>query len=104
MVKGLVSVIIVAALVAGCRSSILDDPSTAITYSIPQPSHVHLTVENGYNTIVATLVDGDYNAGFYTAVFNPAGLQEGIYFYTLEVKGTGTDYSYTQTKYFLTLK
>ena len=71
----------------GCNSSILDDPSTIISYSVPEPSHVKITVENSYNTVVAVLVDQDIPAGNYQANFSVSNLAEGIYFYNLKITG-----------------
>jgi hypothetical protein len=69
-----------------CRSSILDDPSTTITFVVPARSHVRLMVENSYNTVVATPIDADLGPGSHSASFDASGLQSGIYFYTLEFK------------------
>jgi hypothetical protein len=75
-----------AFLVVGCNSSILDDPSTTINFSIPEPSHVKLSVENSYNTLIAILVDADLPAGSFNANFDSSNLAEGIYFYTLDIR------------------
>jgi hypothetical protein len=88
----------------GCRSSILDDPSLSIQYSVPQDSFVKLTVENSYNTVVATLVDGKQAAGTYQAAFNASEMLEGVYFYTLECKGINSDYYFKSTKHMLLIK
>lgn len=89
---------------AGCKSSILDDPSTTIRFSIPEPSHVKLTVENSYNTVVATLVDGVEPAGAYWADLDMQKLPEGMYFYTLETKGVETGNYSKKTTYFALVK
>lgn len=91
-----------AVLICGCKSSILDDPSTQIMYSVPEKAHVKLTVENAYNTIIKTLVDNEQQAGFYTAHFSSDNLAEGMYFYTLEVNGQNTHTR--STHYFLLVK
>lgn len=84
----LLSIIVVLIfLFAGCNSSILDDPSTVINYSLVQRSWVKITVENNYNTVVATLVDTIKNAGYYSANYNSSSLAEGVYYYNLEIKG-----------------
>lgn len=80
----------------GCESSILDDPSTVIEFSIPERSNTKLTIENSYNTLMATLVDDELQAGRYSYNFDSSNLAEGIYFYTLEVKGLETG-SYSKT-------
>jgi hypothetical protein len=96
--------ILLLLLGSGCRSSVLDDPSTAIGFSIPVPSHVKVTVTNNYNTVVATLVDGDFTNGIFTASFNSSGLLEGIYYYTIEADGIGNSYHYKHTTFLLMIK
>ena len=88
----------------GCESSILDDPSTIISYSIPEPSHVKLTVENSYNTTIATLFDQDREAGAYQISYSTSNLLEGIYFYTLEVKGLNGSHYSKETKFMILVK
>ncbi|MFO7447302.1 MAG: hypothetical protein R6W90_13110 [Ignavibacteriaceae bacterium] len=88
----------------GCESSIVDDPATIIKYSIPERSYVKVVVENSYNTVIATLVDGVTQAGVFSANFDVSNLAEGIYFYTIEVKGMETDYYYKTTKYMILVK
>jgi len=97
-------VLLFSFLLISCKSSILDDPSTVINYSIAERSHVKLMVENMYNTIVATLVDQELNAGYYSADFNSDNLAEGIYFYTLEARGLENSSYYKNTKQILLVK
>jgi len=59
------------------------NPSTAINYALPQRSHVTLTVFNTLGQQVATLVDGEMEAGSHEVRFEATGLASGIYFYTL---------------------
>jgi|PlaIllAssembly_1097288.scaffolds.fasta_scaffold1559120_2 hypothetical protein len=87
----------------GCNSSILDDPSTTIKYSIPESGHVSLTVENSYNTIIATLVDENQSAGTHEVTFDTSNLAEGIYFYTILFNGESGSY-YKAQKYLIMLK
>ncbi len=89
---------------ACCRSSILDDPTLSIPYLITEASHVHVTVENSYNTVIATLVDADQQPGQYRVSFDAGGLQEGIYFYTIECKGLQSTYYFKTTNRILDLK
>lgn len=76
--------IILAFFAIGCNSSIVDDPTTIIKYSVPELSHVKLYVENSYDTVVATLVDQVLAAGHYSVSFDTNNLAEGIYFYSIE--------------------
>lgn len=87
----------------GCNSSILDDPTTSIKYSTPEYGHVNLSVENSYNTLIATLVDENQPAGAHEVSFDASNLAEGIYFYTLEFNGENGSY-YKVQKYLILLK
>jgi len=91
-------------MVYGCRSSILEDPAISIRYSVPQAAHVTLNIENSYNTVIATPVDADLAAGYYVASFDASGVQEGAYFYTLEIRGINNNYYSRSTRIFLLLK
>jgi hypothetical protein len=93
-----------ALLLSGCRSSILDDPTTTIQFSIAEPSHVRLEVVNSYNTVVAVLVDGDRPQGNFMASCDAGTWLEGIYFYTLECKGINSNYYYKSSKKMLLIK
>ena len=89
---------------SGCNSSILDDPSTVIKYSIKEDSYVKLTIENSYKTRIATLLDTELFAGQHEVNFDASNLAEGIYFYKLEMKGTESDFYSKQTKYMIMVK
>ncbi len=91
-------------LSSGCKSSILDDPSTTISFSLSENCYVKLTVENSYNTIIATLVDGQRGTGTYSVDFDSENLAEGIYFYIFEARGTDDSSYYKSTKQMLLIK
>jgi WD40 repeat protein len=59
------------------------NPSTTIRYGLPSRSHVTLTVFNALGQQVATLVEGEQEAGFHEAVFDASGLASGVYLYRL---------------------
>jgi polygalacturonase len=61
------------------------NPSTTIRYSIPQSSHVKILLYDILGKEVATLVDGEKNAGNYKVKFNASSLTSGVYFYRIEV-------------------
>jgi hypothetical protein len=88
----------------GCRSSIVDDPSTRISFDVTQPSHVTLTIENSYNTVMSIPLDGDMTAGMYAVNVDASSWVEGIYYYTLECKGINSDYYLKTTKTMLLIK
>jgi hypothetical protein len=96
-------IIVLSILVIGCNSSILDDPTVTIKFSVAETSNVLLTVDNSYDTRIATLIDEELQAGAYQASFDASNLAEGIYFYTLELKGISGSYS-KSTKNMLLIK
>ena len=87
----------------GCNSSIVDDPSTLIRYKVEETSYVKLVVLNSYDTEITTLVDEEKIPGTYEVSFGINDLAEGIYFYTLELRGESGSYSKT-TKQMLLIK
>ena len=86
-----------------CNSSIVDDPTTTINYSIPEEGHVKLTVENSYNTVIATLIDDNQSAGSHSVIFDASNLAEGIYFYTIVFNGESGSY-YKVQRHLILLK
>jgi hypothetical protein len=59
------------------------NPTTTIRYSLPVSSNVTLSVFDVLGKEVATLVNGNIEAGVHSVQFNGADLSSGIYFYTL---------------------
>ena len=59
------------------------NPSTTIRYGLPARSHVTLTVFNTLGQQVATLVEGEMEAGYHGASFDASGLASGVYLYRL---------------------
>lgn len=59
------------------------NPSTKISFNIPQSDHVTLKVYDMMGKEVATLVNSQMNMGSYNVNFNAANLSSGVYFYKL---------------------
>ena len=60
------------------------NPSTTISFSLPAPSYVTLTVHNILGDKVATLIDGRKKiTGQHEITFDAADLSSGMYFYEL---------------------
>ena len=60
------------------------NPSTEITYGIPQDGDVKLTVFDNLGREVEVLVDSYKNAGTYTVQFNAEDQPSGMYLYRIE--------------------
>jgi hypothetical protein len=71
---------------------------------VPEDSHVTLTIENNYNTMIAKLVDQDQSAGYYSVDLSSSNLLAGVYYYTLEARGINNNHYYKSTKKMLLIK
>jgi hypothetical protein len=74
------------------------NPSTKITYSIPERATISLKVFNLLGSEVAELVKGEIEAGKYNINFNASSLPSGVYFYRLQAG------SFIQTRKMILLK
>ena len=59
------------------------NPSTTIKFELPRASHVTLNVFNTLGQQVATLVQGEQEAGFHEVQFDASELASGVYLYRL---------------------
>jgi parallel beta-helix repeat protein len=67
--------------------------STEIMYSLPEQGHVILEVCTLMGDRIEMLADQVMQAGSYTATFNAASLEPGVYLYKLTFKGSNDTYS-----------
>jgi hypothetical protein len=74
------------------------NPSTTIRYALPQKSRVTLTVFNTVSQQVATLVNGNEEAGYHEVKFDATRLASGVYFYRLQAG------SFVETKKLLLIR
>jgi hypothetical protein len=74
------------------------NPSTTIQYALPHRSHMTLTVFNTLGQQVATLVNGEVEAGYHEVKIDAAGLSSGVYFYRMQAG------DFVQSKKFVLLK
>ncbi|MBD3234497.1 MAG: T9SS type A sorting domain-containing protein [candidate division Zixibacteria bacterium] len=56
---------------------------TNITFGLPEAGNVNLTVYNLMGQEVATLANGEMEAGYHTVTWNASDVSSGIYFYKL---------------------
>jgi hypothetical protein len=63
------------------------NPTTTLVYDVKDAGYVSLVVFDVLGRHVATLFDGQQDAGRYPVSFNASDLASGIYFYRLQVNG-----------------
>ena len=74
------------------------NPTTKISYTIPERGYVSLKIFNVLGSEVAELVKGEVEAGSYIIEFNASTLPSGIYFYKLQAG------SFVETKKMVLMK
>lgn len=60
------------------------NPTTVITFTLPEASNVKLSIYNILGQKVADLVNGNLDAGTHNVDFNASSLSSGVYLYKLE--------------------
>lgn len=60
------------------------NPHTTISYRLPEPSQVRLTVYDILGRIVELLLEEEQEEGLQEAVWDASGIASGVYFYRLE--------------------
>ncbi len=75
------------------------NPSTTIKFSLPSAGNISLKVYDVLGKEVATLAEGRYEAGAFTATFDAKNMNSGVYFYTLR-----TSTGFTQSAKMLLMK
>ena len=63
------------------------NPTTTISFALPEEARVRLEVFDALGRRVATLVEDDYRAGWHEAVFEASSLASGVYLYRFEAEG-----------------
>jgi len=66
------------------------NPTTTISFDLPQPSNVELRVYDLMGREVATLLNGSQEAGNHRVTFDARALPSGLYFSRLTVSGTSS--------------
>ncbi len=61
------------------------NPSTKITFTIPETGNVKLSIHNIIGEVVSTLVDKKMEAGAHSILFDASSLPSSIYIYQMEV-------------------
>lgn len=74
------------------------NPTTTIRYALLVRGHVTLSVFNTLGQQVATLIEGEQEAGYHEVKFDGSSLASGVYFYRLRAAG------FNQTKKLLLIR
>lgn len=80
------------------------NPTTSIEYTLPFDSKVTLNIHNSIGEVVATIIDQDQPAGFYSIKFNADDLTSGIYFYSISAKSKGNGEYFRNSKKMILLR
>ncbi len=62
--------------------------STVICYTLPEPQHVSLTLSDPLGRTVASLVEGDQDAGEHSVYWSGKDFPSGVYFFSLRAGET----------------
>lgn len=60
------------------------NPTTQISYGIPEASHVTLEIYDITGRLISSLVNEDQQAGYHEVNFNADALSSGVYIYRLK--------------------
>jgi len=73
------------------------NPSTTISYFLPEESQVSLKVTDMLGREVAVLVNGRIPAGYHNVEWRPEQEQSGVFFYTITATGLGSGKTFAKT-------
>ncbi|MCE5248930.1 T9SS type A sorting domain-containing protein [bacterium] len=60
------------------------NPSTTVSFTIPQPGNVTIDIYNAAGQKVAAVADGFMSAGNHSVTWDASGFSAGVYFYTVK--------------------
>lgn len=66
------------------------NPNTTISFDVKSAGHVTLEIFNSLGQRVRILADKEFSAGSYKVDFDGSNLSSGIYFYRINITGTGS--------------
>ncbi len=80
------------------------NPSTTISYSLPEDCTVKIDIYNVMGELVTTLTDGLKNSGSHSEIFNAGYLSSGVYIYRITAKSVEGSKVYSQSSKMILLK
>jgi len=80
------------------------NPTTSISYELPERSHIKIEIFNSLGQKVAELVNSEQNAGFHNTVWN-ANVGSGIYLYQITAQSIeNPENRFVQTRKMILMK
>jgi hypothetical protein len=79
------------------------NPATSIRFSLAARSIIRLSIYNVVGQKIATLAEGEYEAGTHDVRWSPS-VASGMYFYQLEASSVGSNQHFRETRKMLLLK
>ena len=80
------------------------NPSTTISYDIPKPAMVNVTIYDVLGRAVATLANGVQSANHYSVQWNASGVSSGMYFLRIQARSTDGDGEFNAVKKLMLMK
>ena len=80
------------------------NPSTNISFSLPENSFVKLVVYDITGREISVLADDNFSAGNHSVLFNASSLPSGVYFYRLESSPENSSRQFTEIKRMILVK
>lgn len=80
------------------------NPSTTISYDIPKPATVNVTIYDVLGRAVVTLADGIQSANHYSVQWNASGVSSGMYFLRIQARSTDGQGEFTAVKKLMLMK
>jgi hypothetical protein len=80
------------------------NPTTTISYNIPELSQVTITVYNLLGEIVEELIDLPHKPGLHKIDFDSTNLSSGVYFYALKANSIRNSITYYNVKKMIVIK
>lgn len=78
--------------------------TTTISYELPKPSDINLSIFNLQGHLVETLVSGQKNAGSHSVQWKTKNIASGLYLYRISAESFGEAGEFTETKKCLLVK
>ncbi|MGE5352591.1 MAG: T9SS type A sorting domain-containing protein, partial [Acidobacteriota bacterium] len=80
------------------------NPATVIRYSVPQDAFVNIKVYDMLGRLVKDVVNSFSEAGYHEVSFDGSAISSGVYYYSMEAKGSDGKIRFREAKKMLLIK